>query len=209
MKSFTSVTGVAAPLPAENVNTDVIVRIDRLTDSDWDALAPYCFEAWRYRPDGSDDPDFVLNKPEYQAATILIAGKNFACGSSREGAVRALECIGIRSVIAPSFGPIFYNNCFQNGMLPVILPEDTVAAYMALAETNPGAEFTVDLEAKLVTPPPNSLDHGEPAPFDLDEMRRQGLLQGLDEIGLTLTRAAEIDAFQAKDRAERPWIYEL
>jgi 3-isopropylmalate/(R)-2-methylmalate dehydratase small subunit len=202
MQPFTKVTGAAAPLPAENVNTDIIIRIDRLTNTNWDDTGPWAFEAWRYLPDGSENPDFVMNKDAYRGAPILIAGRNFACGSSREGAVRALAAAGFRSVIAPSFGPIFFNNCFQNGMLPVVLPGGAVAEFIAMAEAAPGAEFTVDLEAKTVTPP-----RGEPVAFDLDEMRRQGLLRGLDEIGLTLGRAAEIDAFQARDRAERPWIY--
>jgi len=202
MQPFTKITGVAAPLPAENVNTDVIIRIERLTNTDWSETGPWAFEAWRFLPNGEPNPDFVMNKEPYRDAPILIAGRNFACGSSREGAGLALLGAGVRTGIAPRFGPIFFNNCFQNGMLPVVLPPDTAQRFMEMAESDPGAEFTIDLESKTVTAP-----GGEAVSFELDEMRRQGLLQGLDDIGLTLSRSAEIDAFQQRDRAERPWIY--
>lgn len=202
MTPFTSVTGVAAPLMAQNVDTDIIIRIERLTDLERDQLGPYCFESWRFRADGSAAPDFVLNQAPWRGAPILLAGPNFGCGSSREGAVWALQGIGVRSVIAPSFGPIFYNNCFQNGVLPVRLPLEVVEMLAAMVRQAPDAELTVDLERKQVLAP-----KGPPIDFDLDEMRRQALLKGLDDLGLTLSREAEIAAFQNADAASRPWIY--
>lgn len=202
MDPFTSLSGPAAPLMAQNVDTDVIIPIRRLTDYGRDELQPYAFESWRYLSDGSENPDFVLNQQPWRGAPILLAGPNFGCGSSREGAVWALKCMGVRSVIAPSFGGIFFNNMFQNGMLPVVLPAETVAQFAEISRTEPGVPFTVDLERKVVVPP-----NGAPVPFETDEMRRQGLLQGLDDLGLTLKRETEIAAFQAADAERRPWIY--
>ena len=203
MRSFTAVSGPAAPLMAANVNTDVIVRIERLSDYEKDELEPYAFEAWRYGPDGADDPEFVLNQTPWKGAPILLAGPNFGCGSSREGAVWALNCIGIRAVIAPSFGGIFRNNCYQNGTLPVVLPEETVEAFAEIARAQPDAPFSVDLERGVVVPP-----NGEPVPFEIDGLRREGLLKGLDDLGLTAERLPEIAAFQDRDRAARPWIWQ-
>ncbi len=203
MVQFKTISGPAAPLMAQNVDTDVIVRIGRLSEFGRDELAPYAFENWRYLEDGAEDPDFVLNQEPWRGAPILLAGPNFGCGSSREGAVWSLKCIGVRAVIAPSFGGIFFNNLFQNGMLPVVLPAETVERFAEIARQQPSAPFTVDLERKQVIPP-----NGAPESFEVDEMRRQGLLHGLDDLGLTLKRGAEIDAFQADDRARRPWIYE-
>lgn len=202
MDPFTSVTGPAAPLMAQNVDTDVIIPIRRLSDYGRDELGPYAFESWRYLPDGAENPEFLLNQEPWSGAPILLAGPNFGCGSSREGAVWALKCLGVRSVIAPSFGGIFFNNMFQNGMLPVVLPAETVEQFAEISRTEPGVPFTVDLERKAVVPP-----NGAPAPFEVDEMRRQGLLQGLDDLGLTLKRETEIAAFQSADAERRPWIY--
>ena len=202
MQKFISVSGPAAPLMAANVNTDVIIRIERLSDFERDELEPYAFEAWRYDEDGSEDPDFVLNQPAWRGAPILLAGPNFGCGSSREGAVWALNCIGIRAVIAPSFGGIFRNNCYQNGTLPVVLPEETVAAFAEIARAQPDAPFTVDLERCVVVPP-----NGAPVAFEIDGLRRQGLMKGLDDLGLTAERLPEIAAWQADDRAKRPWVW--
>jgi len=202
LKPFTSVSGTAAPLMAQNVDTDIIVRIERLSQFERDQLEPYAFESWRYREDGSDNPDFILNQDQYRGAPILLAGNNFGCGSSREGAVWSLKCIGIVCVIAPSFGGIFYNNCFQNGILPVQLPIEVIELFAEIAHAQPDAPFTVDLERNQVIPP-----NGAPVPFELDELRRQGLLQGLDDIQLTLQRTAEISAFQKADITRRPWIY--
>ncbi len=204
MTPLTTVSGPAVPLMASNVNTDVIVRIDRLTLIARDQLGPYAFEAWRTRPDGTPDPDFVLNQAAWANAPILLAGANFGCGSSREGAVWALNCIGIRAVIAPSFGAIFASNCYQNGTLPVVLPAETVETFAEIARAQPQAPFTVDLERKVVVPP-----NGAPVPFEIDELRRRSLLTGLDDIGRTTQRLDEIAAFQAADRTARPWVYEI
>jgi 3-isopropylmalate/(R)-2-methylmalate dehydratase small subunit len=206
MEKFTALTAVAAPLLRPNINTDILIRIERLMYIPRGQLAKYCFEAWRYLPDGSEDPDFVLNKPAYRGAKILIGGPNFACGSSREAAVWSLWDLGVRCVIAPSFGDIFFNNCFQNGMLPIALPADVVAelgeeAARAGKGAN-GAPFTIDLEQQLILTP-----SGRQVPFEVDAARRQALLEGLDEIQMTLARGADIAKFQANDRARRPWIY--
>jgi len=204
MTPLTTVSGPAAPLMAENVNTDVIIRIERLTLVARDQLGPYAFEPWRTRPDGTPEPDFVLNQPAWANAPILLAGANFGCGSSREGAVWALNCIGVRVVIAPGFGAIFASNCYQNGTLPVVLPAETVETFAKIAHAHPGAPFTVDLIRKVVVPP-----NGAPVPFEIDELRRQSLLTGLDDIGRTTQRLTEIAAFQAADRERRPWAYEI
>ncbi len=202
MQTFTSLSGSAAPLMAANVNTDVIIRIERLSDYERDALEPFAFEAWRFTEDGAEDPEFVLNQAQWRGAPILLAGPNFGCGSSREGAVWALNCIGVRAVIAPSFGGIFRNNCYQNGTLPVVLPEETVAAFAEIARAQPDAPFTVDLERCVVVPP-----NGAPVAFEIDGLRRQGLLKGLDDLGLTAERMPEIAAFQDRDREVRPWVW--
>src|SRR5581483_5845068 len=147
MQAFTVLEGAAAPLMRTNINTDIIIRIERLRDFEGSQLGPYAFESWRYKRDGSEDPAFVLNKPPYREAKILIAGDNFACGSSREAAVWALQAFGIRAVIAPSFGPIFYSNCFQNGVLPVVLPARIVEELAAEVEATQGkGRVKVDLE---------------------------------------------------------------
>ena len=198
------VIGPAAPLMAENVNTDVIIRIERLSLIPRDELGPHAFEAWRYNADGTPDPDFILNQTAWANAPILLAGANFGCGSSREGAVWALNCLGIRAIIAPSFGAIFANNCYQNGTLPVVLPAETVEAFAEIAHAQPDAPFTVDLNRKVVVPP-----NGTQVPFEIDELRRQSLLTGLDDIGLTTQRLAEIAAFQAADATSRPWVHEI
>jgi 3-isopropylmalate/(R)-2-methylmalate dehydratase small subunit len=206
MEKFTVLTAVAAPLLRPNINTDILIRIERLMYVPRGQLAKYCFEAWRYLPDGSEDPDFVLNKPAFRGAKILIGGPNFACGSSREAAVWSLWDLGVRCVIAPSFGDIFFNNCFQNGMLPIVLPADVVAELCEEAaragEGANGASFTIDLERQLILTP-----SGRQVPFEVDAARRQALLEGLDEIQMTLARGADIAKFQANDRARRPWIY--
>ena len=201
MEKFTVLTAQAAPLLRANINTDVIIRIERLIYLPKEELGRYCFEAWRYLPDGSEAPDFVLNQPAYRQARILLAGENFACGSSREAAVWSMWAMGYRCVIAPSFGDIFFNNCFQNGLLPIVLPAPILADLAAEAVAGV-ADFTVDLvRGEIVTP------SGRRVPFEVDEARRQALLDGLDEIGMTLLRAGEISEFQAQDRADRPWIY--
>jgi 3-isopropylmalate/(R)-2-methylmalate dehydratase small subunit len=201
MQSFTRVTGPAAPLLAPNIDTDVIIRIERLTSGEIDKLGYYALEALRYRPDGSENPDFVFNQPKFRGAPILIAGPNFGCGSSREGAVTALMAMGVRCILADSYGDIFYNNCFQNGLLPLRLSEAEIADLAEQARTL-DAPFTIDLaEQTLLTPSGASLA------FTIDAMRRVALLEGLDDIGQTLKRNDDIRQWQAADRAARPWVW--
>ncbi|MEO1492152.1 MAG: 3-isopropylmalate dehydratase small subunit [Pseudomonadota bacterium] len=202
MDPFTTVSGPAAPLLAQNVDTDVIIRIERLSDFGRDALEPYAFEAWRFDQTGAELPDFVLNQPPWRGAPVLLAGENFGCGSSREGAVWALNCIGVRAVIAPSFGGIFKNNCYQNGTLPVELPADVIEGFAEIARAQPEAPFTVDLDRQVVVPP-----NAAPVPFQIDGLRRLCLMKGLDDLGLTAERMPEIRAFQSEDRSRRPWAW--
>ncbi len=194
MQSFKTVTGAAVPLLQANIDTDVIVRIERLTGNA--DLGHYAFEALRYLPDGSTNPDCVFNQPRYVNAPILLAGRNFGCGSSREGAVTALMAMGISCVIAPSFGDIFFANCFRNGVLPIILGEGLVERLVD------SAELTVDLEQQSISA------SGEVLHFPVDALQREGLLEGLDEIGLTLKGTDEIAAWQSTDRAQRPWVWQ-
>ena len=203
MQPFTTVTGAAAPLMRADIDTDVIIRIDRLTGGDPARLGDYALEALRRRPDGSEDPDCVLNRPPFRGAPILLAGPNFGCGSSREPAVTALMAMGLRCVVADSFGDIFYANCFQNGLLPVRLEEAQVLELAAEAERAP-APFTVDLERRVVTAP-SGAEHG----FKIDTLRRAMMLDGLDDIGLTLKEADAITAWQERDREARPWVWTL
>jgi 3-isopropylmalate/(R)-2-methylmalate dehydratase small subunit len=200
MQPFTAVSGPAAPFLEPNVNTDVIIRIERLTGVPRAELGTYAFEALRTPSEGRPNPDFILDRPPFRGAPILIAGRNFGCGSSREGAVWALMALGLRAVIAESFGDIFLNNCFQNGLLPVVLPKESLDRLATEAEA--GASVAVDLVAREVRAP-----SGAVIPFAVDPQRRQALLEGLDEIGATLTRDPEIAAWQARDRAARPWIW--
>ena len=200
MQPFTIVSGAAPYLSRANIDTDVIIRIERLTSLARDELGPYAMEALRYREDGSEDPDFILNQPAFRGAPVLLAGDNFGCGSSREGAVWALQGIGVRCVIAPSFGDIFYSNCFQNGVLPIRLPAAEVEAFAAACAG--GAAMTVDLTTrKLVAP------DGTESGFVVDPLRREGLLHGLDDIGLTLKDDALIREWQQVDRIRRPWAW--
>jgi 3-isopropylmalate/(R)-2-methylmalate dehydratase small subunit len=203
MEKFTVLEAPAAPLMRQNINTDVIIRVERLRDLPKGQLGPYAFESWRYDLDGKENPDFVLNKQPYRNAQIMLAADNFACGSSREMAVWALMDFGIRCVIAPSFGQIFFNNCFQNGMLPVVLPLKEIEAMAAEIEQSQGAaRIKVDLEKCEVTTP-----GGKKIKFTLDAIRRKGLLDGADHIEQTMRYEADIAAFQKKDRERYPWIY--
>jgi 3-isopropylmalate/(R)-2-methylmalate dehydratase small subunit len=202
MQPFTSLTSIAVPLMLANVDTDVIIRIERLTAADVGSLGRYAFEALRYLPDGSENPDFLLNSPPYKGAQILIAGPNFGCGSSREPAVWALMATGLRCVIAQSFGDIFYSNCFQNGLLPLRFDETTIRELASEAAAGTGP-FTVNLVQQRVTVP-----SGKSYAFAIDDQHRTALLEGLDDIGLTLQHVAEIDAWQANDQVSRPWVWE-
>ena len=201
MSGFTTLAGVAAPLMRANIDTDTIIRIERMTGTAPEQMAQWAFEALRFRADGSEDPGFVLNQAPFRDAPILLAGDNFGCGSSREGAVWALKHSGIRCVIAPSFGDIFANNCFQNGLLPIVLPAGQVEQ-LAAECAGGNARVTVDLEQQTVTSP-----HGATFPFQIEALRREAMLKGLDEIGLTLLHEQAIDAFKARDQAERPWTW--
>ena len=201
MEPFRKLTGVAAPLPMINVDTDKIIPKQFLKTIKRTGLGAHLFDEMRFTPDGAEIPDFVLNKPAYRAAEVLIAGDNFGCGSSREHAPWALLDFGIRCVIAPSYADIFYNNCFKNGILPIILPKQQVEALMGQAEQGSNARFTVDLEANEIIAP-----DGARIAFEIDPFRRQCLLDGLDDIGLTLERETSITGFEDKHRTSQPWL---
>lgn len=203
MQPFTKLTGIAAPLPLVNVDTDKIIPAHWLKTIKRTGLGVGLFESLRYREDGSENPDFILNRQPYRQAVILITGENFGCGSSREHAPWALLDFGIRCVIAPSFADIFFNNCFKNGILPIVLPAATVDALMAEAETAAEPVFTVDLEEQVILRPSG----GEPVRFEVEPFRRHCLLHGLDDIGLTLQQAEKIAAFEARQRREQPWLW--
>jgi 3-isopropylmalate/(R)-2-methylmalate dehydratase small subunit len=201
MEKFTRLTGVAAPLPMINVDTDMIIPKQFLKTIKRSGLGEALFFEMRYREDGSENPDFVLNRPAYRKAKILVTGANFGCGSSREHAPWALLDFGIRCVIAPSFADIFYNNCFKNGILPIVLPQADVDRLMDDAERGANAIVTVDLESQTITGP----DGGE-IRFEVEPFRRHCLLHGLDDIGLTLEKEGRIAAYE-KARASRfPWL---
>jgi 3-isopropylmalate/(R)-2-methylmalate dehydratase small subunit len=202
MKAFTKLTGIAAPLPLANVDTDQIIPARFLKTIERSGLGRHLFAPMRYREDGSENPDFVLNQEPYRRAEILIAHENFGCGSSREHAPWALLDFGIRCVIAPSFADIFHNNCFKNGILPVRLPREVCDRLMEDARLGGNARITVDLERQVVVRP-----NGEEIAFEVDPLRRKMLLEGLDEIGQTLAHAPAIAAFEARQKAAQPWLY--
>ncbi len=201
MQKFTTLTGVAAPLPMRNVDTDMIIPKQFLKTILRTGLGKSLFFEMRYDQAGKEVPDFVLNKPAYRKAAILVTGENFGCGSSREHAPWALLDFGIRCVIAPDFADIFYNNCFQNGILPIKLPQADVDKLMDDASRGSNATLTIDLEKQEIRGP----DGGVIA-FDIDSFRKHCLLNGLDNIGLTLEKQKAIDAFERKARAARPWL---
>ena len=202
MRAFTTLTGVAAPMPAANVDTDKIIPARFLKTIARTGLGKSLFANMRYREDGSENPDFVLNQEPYRKAEILIAFENFGCGSSREHAPWALLDFGIRCVIAPDFADIFHNNSFKNGILPVKLPREICEQLMEDARLGANSRITVDLERQVVVRP-----NGEEIPFKIDEFRRHLLLNGLDDIGQTMQHAPAIDSFEAKQRAAQPWLY--
>ena len=201
MDKFETITGVAAPMPLINVDTDMIIPKQFLKTIQREGLGVNLFDEMRYDDDGAEVPDFVLNRPAYREAEILVAGDNFGCGSSREHAPWALKDFGIRCVIAPSFADIFYNNCFKNGILPIALPQDRVDAVMADAERGENARITVDLEAQEVR-----LTDGTAIPFEVDAFKKHCLLEGLDDIGLTEQKGDAIAAFEARAAEARPWV---
>ena len=200
MEKFTRLTGVAAPLPMVNVDTDMVIPKNYLKTTVRTGLGRHLFAEMRYEEDGSERADFVLNKPAYRQSKILIAFENFGCGSSREHAPWALLDFGIRCVIAPSFADIFFNNCFKNGILPLVLPKAICEQLIADAERGANATLTVDLDAEELI-----RSDGERIAFAVEPFRRHRLLQGLDEIGATMARASSIDVFEDRLAAHQPW----
>jgi len=201
MEPFKHLSGVAAPLPMVNVDTDMIIPKQFLKTIKRTGLGQALFHEMRTRPDGSANPDFVLNKLAYRNAQILIAGANFGCGSSREHAPWALLDFGIRCVIAPSFADIFYNNCFKNGILPIALPQPEIDKLLDDAERGANAIVSVDLEKQEIRGPDGGVIR-----FDIDPFRRQCLLNGWDDIGLTLRNESKITAFEASRQQQMPWL---
>ena len=201
MQKFTVHNGLVAPMDRANVDTDAIIPKQYLKTIKRTGLKAGLFYEWRTRQDGSEIADFVLNKPAYRNAKILVAGANFGCGSSREHAPWALLDFGIRCVIAPSFGDIFFNNCFKNGMLPIALPQEQVDQLMHDAEKGANATLGVDLEKQEITRPDGGI-----VKFDIDPFRKYCLLNGFDDIGITLRQKDKIDAFEAERRRSMPWL---
>ena len=201
MDKFTTLTGIAAPMPLVNIDTDMIIPKQFLKTIHRSGLGKNLFEEMRFFPDGTENPDFVLNRPAYRDTQIIVAGDNFGCGSSREHAPWALLDFGIRCVISTSFADIFFNNCFKNGILPVVLPQDAVDVLMEDARRGANARMTVDLENQTVT-----TSDGVAFSFDVDPFRKHCLLNGLDDIGLTLEKAASIDTFEKKQAQSQAWL---
>ncbi|PDT83405.1 3-isopropylmalate dehydratase small subunit [Sinorhizobium sp. BJ1] len=200
MDKFVKLTGVAAPLPVVNIDTDMIIPKDYLKTIKRTGLGTGLFAEARYNEDGTPNPDFVLNKPAYQNAKILVAGDNFGCGSSREHAPWALLDFGIRCVISTSFADIFYNNCFKNGILPIVVSQADLDKLMDDANRGSNAVLSIDLEAQEITGP-----DGGSIKFEIDAFKRHCLLNGLDDIGLTLEKASAIDSFEKRNAASHPW----
>jgi len=212
MEKFTTLDGLVMPLDRPNVDTDAIIPKQYLKSVKRSGFGPNLFDDWRYLDPGEPgqdhsqrrpNPDFVMNQPRYQGASILLGRENFGCGSSREHAVWALEDAGFRVVIAPGFADIFFNNCFKNGVLPIVLDADVLDRLFAEVEANEGYRLKVDLEAQTITTP-----DGEVIRFEVDGFRKYCLLNGLDDIGLTLQHADEIRAYEQRRRAETPWLFE-
>jgi 3-isopropylmalate/(R)-2-methylmalate dehydratase small subunit len=203
MQAFKTLTGIAAPLPMINVDTDMIIPKQFLKTIKRTGLGKNLFDEMRYDQQGEEKPEFVLNRAAYRQAEVLIAGENFGCGSSREHAPWALLDFGIRCIIAPSYADIFFNNCFKNGILPIILPQETVDLLMKEAENAQGRPFTIDLESQTITRPTGN----EPIHFEVDAFSKHCLLNGLDDIGLTMVKAKSIDGFEARQKAAEPWLH--
>ncbi|SFL11938.1 3-isopropylmalate/(R)-2-methylmalate dehydratase small subunit [Loktanella salsilacus] len=201
MDKFDKLSGIAAPLPLINIDTDMIIPKQFLKTIKRSGLGVNLFDEMRYDDDRNEIPTFVLNKPQYRDAEILVAGDNFGCGSSREHAPWAIKDFGIRCVIAPSYADIFYSNCFKNGILPIALPQEQVDVLMKDAEKGSNARIEVDLEAQTIT----SSD-GEVFNFEVDSFKKHCLMNGLDDIGLTLEKASSIESFEAQAATARPWV---
>ncbi len=201
MQAFTVLTGIAAPMPQANIDTDKIIPARFLKSIERSGFGKNLFANYRYMPDGSENPDFVLNQEPYRKAEVLIAFENFGCGSSREHAPWALLDFGIRCVIAPDFADIFHNNSFKNGVLPVKLPRAVCEQLMEDSRMGENARITVDLEREVVVRP-----NGEEIPFKIDPLRRHLMLNGLDDIGQTMQHVSAIDSYEAKQRAAQPWL---
>ncbi len=201
MEKFTTLTGVAAPLPMRNVDTDMIIPKQFLKTIQRTGLGKSLFHELRRHPTGEENAEFVLNKPAYRNAVILIAHENFGCGSSREHAPWALLDFGIRCIIAPDFADIFYNNSFKNGILPIILPQAQVDILMEDAKKGANAVLTVDLESQTISRP-----DGQKIAFDVEPFRKHCLLNGLDDIGLTLQKQSKIDSFEGQRKLSQPWL---
>ena len=211
MKAFTKITAIVAPLDRSNVDTDAIIPKQFLKSIKRSGFGPNAFDEWRYLDHGEPgmdnskrplNPAFSLNQPRYQGAQILLTRKNFGCGSSREHAPWALDDYGFRAVIAPSFADIFFNNCYKNGLLPIVLTEEQVDQLFKEVEANEGYQLSIDLAEQTLTTP-----SGETYTFDITEHRKHCLLNGLDEIGLTLQHADEIRDFEEKRRQSQPWLF--
>ena len=200
MDKFETFSGIAAPMPLVNIDTDMIIPKQFLKTIKRSGLGVHAFDEMRYGDDGNEIPDFVLNQAAYREASILIAGDNFGCGSSREHAPWALSDFGIKVVVSTSFADIFFNNCFKNGMLPIVLPKEQVDVLMKDAQKGANARVEVNLEDQTIT-----ASDGDVIKFDIDPFRKHCLLNGLDDIGLTLEKAASIDSFEAKAGVARPW----
>lgn len=200
MQKFTQLKGPAAPLNMVNIDTDAIIPKQFLKTIERTGLGKFLFNDLRFTPEGAEKPEFVLNKPQYRKANILVAQENFGCGSSREHAPWALNDFGIRAVIAPSFADIFFNNCFKNGMLPVVLPQDAVNELMKDAEA--GLELSIDLDAQTVTG-----GNRKTYKFEVEPFRKKCLLNGLDDIGLTLEHETKISSYEAGQKNSQPWLY--
>ncbi len=202
MEKFTKLSGVAAPMDMINIDTDQIIPKLHLRTIKRTGLGKVLFDELRFTPDGDEIPEFILNQEPYRQTKIIVAGDNFGCGSSREHAPWALLDFGVRCVISTSFADIFYNNCFKNGILPVTVTKDQLDALMADASDRENPELTVDLETQTITRP-----NGATVSFEIDEFRRECLLNGLDDIGLTLQKVEKIDGFEAQQRESQPWLY--
>lgn len=201
MEKYTSFTGVAAPMPLVNIDTDMIIPKQFLKTIKRSGLGVNLFDEMRFDDDGNEIADFVLNKPAYRNAEILVAGDNFGCGSSREHAPWALKDFGVKAVVSTSFADIFFNNCFKNGILPIVLPEEQVKALMKDAENGSNARMTVVLEAQTITSP-----DGQSYAFEVDSFKKHCLLNGLDDIGLTMENVTSIDAYEVQATQSRPWV---